>query len=108
MFTDFGGELPAITQFVLDASDFMQSWWYLIVLFMVLLAAGISVVKKNKKTKYQFDYFMLRMPIFGKMMQKAVLARMTRTLSSLFASSVPILQSMNIVEQVVENEVIVG
>lgn len=106
MFTDFGGELPAITQFVLDASDFMQRWWYVIVLFMVVLAVGISVGKKNKKTKYQFDYFMLRMPIFGKMMQKAVLARMTRTLSSLFASSVPILQSMNIVEQVVENEVI--
>ena len=48
----------------------------------------------------------MRIPIFGKMIQKAVLARMTRTLSSLFASSVPILQSMSIVENVVENEVI--
>ena len=49
---------------------------------------------------------MLRMPIFGKMMQKAALARMMRTLSSLFSSSVPILQAMTIVEKVVENEVI--
>ena len=47
------------------------------------------------------------MPIFGKMIQKAVLARMTRTLSSLFSSSVPILQALSIVEKVVENEVIV-
>lgn len=106
MFTDFGGKLPAITQFVLDASDFMQHWWYIIIALMLFIAFGISVVRKNKKTKYQFDYIVLRMPIFGKIMQKAVLARMARTLSSLFSSSVPILQSMKIVEEVVENEVI--
>ena len=106
MFTDFGGKLPAITQFVLDASDFMQHWWYIIIALMLFIAFGISVVRKNEKTKYQFDYIVLRMPIFGKVMQKAVLARMARTLSSLFSSSVPILQSMKIVEEVVENEVI--
>jgi type IV pilus assembly protein PilC len=63
-------------------------------------------MKKNKKTKYYLDYFLLRMPIFGNMLQKAALARMMRTLSSLFSSSVPILQAMSIVEKVVENEVI--
>ncbi|MFJ7744233.1 type II secretion system F family protein [Peribacillus sp. NPDC097295] len=106
MFSDFGGELPAITQFVLGASGFMQKAWYLIILFVLLVAFAIMSVKKNPKTKYYYDFIMLRMPLFGKMMQKAVLARMTRTLSSLFSSSVPILQAMKIVEQVVENEVI--
>jgi type IV pilus assembly protein PilC len=52
------------------------------------------------------DYAILRIPIFGSLIQKAVLARMTRTFSSLFSSSVPILQSMLILEKVVENEVI--
>lgn len=106
MFADFGGELPAITQFVLNASDFMQKYWWLVLLIGVLFVVVIVALRKNKETKYYLDYFILRVPVFGKMMQKAVLARMTRTLSSLFTSSVPILQAMSIVENVVENEVI--
>lgn len=106
MFEDFGGELPAITKFVLAASEFMQSFWWLIMLLLLGVVAGLSAMKKNKQTKYYLDFAILRMPIFGKMMQKAVLARMTRTLSSLFSSSVPILQALSIVENVVENEVV--
>lgn len=106
MFEDFGGEIPAITRFVLGASEFMQSFWWLVLLFFIGGAVSLVLAKKNKKTKYFLDYAMLRMPIFGKLMQKAVLARMTRTLSSLFSSSVPILQALSIVENVVENEVI--
>ncbi|WP_066292840.1 type II secretion system F family protein [Bacillus sp. FJAT-29937] len=106
MFEDFGGELPAITKFVLSSSEFMQRYWWLIVLFFFALAISIVMLRKNPQTKYYLDYFILRIPIFGKMLQKAVLARMTRTLSSLFTSSVPILQAMTIVERVVENEVI--
>jgi type IV pilus assembly protein PilC len=106
MFEDFGGELPAITMFVLKASKFMQSFWWLLLLFFIGCTVSLVLAKKNKKSKYYLDYAMLRMPIFGKLMQKAVLARMTRTLSSLFTSSVPILQALSIVENVVENEVI--
>lgn len=106
MFADFGGELPAITQFVLNASEFMQKFWWLIVLLVIAFIVLIVFLRQNKNTKYYLDVFLLRIPVFGKMMQKAVLARMTRTLSSLFTSSVPILQAMSIVENVVENEVI--
>lgn len=106
MFQDFGAELPAITRFVLSSSDFMQSFWWLIVLFIIGLYSSVLIMKNNRDTKYYIDYAILRMPLIGKMMQKAVLARMTRTMSSLFSSSVPILQAMVIVEKVVENEVI--
>lgn len=106
MFDDLGAELPAITKFVLNASGFMQSFWWLILLIVLSFVFAIFYIKKNKKTKYYLDYFLLRMPIFGTMLQKAALARMMRTLSSLFSSSVPILQAMSIVEKVVENEVI--
>lgn len=106
MFADFGGELPAITQFVLNASEFMQKFWWLVLIVVFIFVGFIVFIRQNKNTKYYLDYFLLRIPIFGKMMQKAVLARMTRTLSSLFTSSVPILQAMSIVENVVENEVI--
>jgi type IV pilus assembly protein PilC len=106
MFADLGAELPAITKFVLGASEFMQSFWWLVALIILAFAVLIVYMKKNKQTKYYLDYFLLKMPIFGNMLQKAALARMTRTLSSLFSSSVPILQAMSIVEKVVENEVI--
>jgi type IV pilus assembly protein PilC len=106
MFADMGAELPGITKFVLAASEFMQKFWWLVFLIILSFVFSIMYMKKNKKTKYYLDYFMLRMPIFGNMMQKAALARMMRTLASLFSSSVPILQAMSIVEKVVENEVI--
>ncbi|WML40720.1 type II secretion system F family protein [Neobacillus sp. OS1-2] len=106
MFKDFGGELPAITKFVLNASGFMQKFWWLVILFIIAVFVSIIMIRNNKASKYYLDYFLLRMPLFGKMLQKAALARMTRTLSSLFASSVPILQALSIVENIVENEVI--
>lgn len=106
MFEDMGAELPGITKFVLNASGFMQKFWWLVLLIILGFVFSIIYMKKNKKTKYYLDYFLLRMPIFGNMLQKAALARMMRTLSSLFSSSVPILQAMSIVEKVVENEVI--
>ncbi|MBM7648938.1 type IV pilus assembly protein PilC [Bacillus ectoiniformans] len=106
MFDDFGGELPAITQFVIGSSEWMQKYWYVIIGLFFAFFASIWAVRQRKETKVYLDYFILRMPLFGSLMQKAVLARMTRTLSSLFSNSVPILQAMDIVENVVENEVI--
>ncbi|WP_042459212.1 type II secretion system F family protein [Neobacillus dielmonensis] len=106
MFEQQGAELPAITKFVLAASGFMQSKWWLILIIVVAIVIGFVFVKRNRQSKYYLDYATLRMPIFGKMVQKAQLARMMRTLSTLFSSSVPILQAMSIVEKVVENEVI--
>jgi type IV pilus assembly protein PilC len=106
MFADFHAELPAITKFVLRASEVMQTYWWLVVIVFITIYVLLSFMKKQKKTKYYLDYVAMRIPIFGKLVQKAALARMTRTLSSLFSSSVPILQALSIVENVVENEVI--
>ncbi|MBY0099118.1 type II secretion system F family protein [Mesobacillus maritimus] len=106
MFADFGADLPAITQFVLNASEFTQVYWWLILFLAIALALGLNLLNNGKKTRYYMDIIKLKMPIFGKMLQKAALARMTRTLSSLFSSGVPILNALSIVEGVVENEVI--
>ncbi|RXI98414.1 type II secretion system F family protein [Anaerobacillus alkaliphilus] len=106
MLLSFGGELPAITVFVLSASEFVQSSWWLFIILAIGLYVAFLVVKSKPTSKYYLDFAILRLPIFGKMLQKAALARMARTLSSLFSSSVPILQAIAIVEKVVENEVI--
>ncbi|MBH0159169.1 type II secretion system F family protein [Fictibacillus sp. 26RED30] len=106
MLQDAGGELPAITRFVLGASEFVQDFWWLLLMFLVLFYLALLIIRKNKSSRYYFDYVILKVPIFGKLLQKSALARMTRTLSSLFSSSVPILQSLSIVEKVVGNEVV--
>ncbi|CAG9619510.1 type II secretion system F family protein [Sutcliffiella rhizosphaerae] len=106
MFSDFGAELPLITRFVLGASEWMQGYWWLLILIGLGFAVALMGMKTQKQTKYYIDYALLRMPIFGTLLQKAVIAKMTRTLSSLFSSSVPILQAISIVEKIVDNEVI--
>lgn len=106
MLTELGGEIPAITRLVLGASHLVTEFWWLIVLVVFLIVGAIAFLKKNDKTSYYFDYCLLKIPVFGSLLQKASLARMTRTLSSLFSSSVPILQSLKITERVIENEVI--
>jgi type IV pilus assembly protein PilC len=105
MFEDFGAELPAITRFVLGASEWMQSFWWLLILFGIAITLIFVLIKNNKDSRYYLDYFILRIPIFGKLLQKSYLARLTRTMSSLFASSVPVLQALTIVENVVGNEI---
>ncbi|WP_203339771.1 type II secretion system F family protein [Planococcus beijingensis] len=105
MFAGFGGELPMITQIVMGASDFVQGYWYLLLLGGVGIAAVIWLMRKNPQGTMILDTLLLKIPIFGKILQKSALARLTRTLSSLFSSSVPILQCLTMTEKVVGNAV---
>ncbi|MCH4825624.1 MAG: type II secretion system F family protein [Planococcus sp. (in: firmicutes)] len=105
MFSSFGGELPLLTQFVMQASNFIIAYWYVIVIGILAIIIFFILMKRNEKGRMLLDTALLRMPIFGKIFKKSALARLTRTLSSLFSSSVPILQSLTMVEKVVGNEV---
>lgn len=106
MFQSFDSELPAITKLVMGLGDWFKDFWWTIILLFIACYGAITYMRKNKRMKYYLDIVVLKSPIFGNLIQKAILARMTRTLSSLFASSVPIIQSVTIVERVVNNEVI--
>ena len=106
MFADFDAELPAITVFVMGLSDFIKGfWWLLLIIVVGIIVTFNYLFKHNQQFHYQVHYLLLRMPIFGKLLQKAAIARMSRTLSSLFSSSVPILQALSIVEKVIGNPV---
>jgi type IV pilus assembly protein PilC len=89
----------------LAISEWMQQFWWLIILLIVGIVVGITVAMRNPTSKYYLDHAILKIPIFGKLVQKSVIARFTRTLSSLFKSSVPILDALSIVDKVVMNEV---
>jgi len=107
IYDSIGGELPAITVFVIKLSDILQSLWWLILLIIGLVIGGLMFLyKTNEQFHYSVHLMLLKMPVFGSLLQKAAIARMTRTLSSLFSSAVPILQALDIVAKVVENPVI--
>jgi len=107
MFAQLGGDLPGITLFMIGASKAVQNYWWLGLLTLFMLGIAIRLLLKNNASfRYYVHTFLLKMPIFGKLLQKEAISRMTRTLSSLVASSVPILESLSIVERVVNNPVL--
>lgn len=106
MFESMNAELPAITKMVLALSTSIQGQWYIWLLAIVLLITVYQLVKRTERGAYALDYAKLKIPVFGKLNQKGSIAQFTRTFSSLYASSVPILQSLSIVEDVAGNKVI--
>jgi len=107
VFESFGGELPFITKWVIGLSGFIQHFWWLIVLVVAAIVIGFALAYKNQPAfQYTIHKLLLKMPIFGKLLQKSAIARLTRTLASLFSSAVPILDSLSIVSKVSGNRVI--
>jgi type IV pilus assembly protein PilC len=107
MFDDMGAELPTITKVVMSFSEILQSSWYIIILLVVIVVVLFNYFyQKNEAFNFSVNLILLRIPVFGTLLQKSAIARMTRTLSSLFSSSVPILQALTIVEKVIGNPVV--
>lgn len=108
MFESMNAELPAITKMVLALSKSIQGQWYIWLIAIILIVIAYQFAKRTERGAYALDYAKLKIPVFGKLNQKGSIAQFTRTFSSLYASSVPILQSLAIVEEVAGNRVIGG
>jgi type IV pilus assembly protein PilC len=96
VFASFGAELPAPTLFVMAISDFFVAHWYLI--FGGLFAAlyfFFQSWKRSLKMQRFMDTLLLKMPIFGVVIRKATIARWTRTLATMFAAGVPLVESLD-------------
>lgn len=106
MFKDMGQNLPAPTQLLLSISNAIRGYWFLfpIVFFAIFFAWRLIV--RSKQGKAALDKFKLRMPIFGNIINKGAIARFCRTLGTLIASGVPILEALRIVKDAVGNIVI--
>ena len=105
-FEQMGAELPWMTVAIIAMSEWLQKLWWLILVVIVMGVIGFQILfKKNKQFNYAVHYAILRVPIFGPLLQKSTISRLMSTLSSLFSSAVPILQSLTIVEKVVGNPV---
>ncbi len=95
LFENFGADLPALTQFLIDSSDFFVEYWYII--FGVLGGAvfGAMEVKKRSIAVQQFlDRAILKVPVIGEIMEKSAIARFARTLETMFAAGTPLVEAM--------------
>lgn len=95
VFKSFGADLPAPTLFIIGISDFFVEFWYLI--FGAIgggLYAFFYIWKRSEKVQMFMDRLLLKTPVFGDVVRKSVIARWTRTLSTMFAAGVPLVESL--------------
>src|SRR5690349_12766952 len=93
VFSNFGADLPAPTLFVMGVSDFFVKYWYVIFPAVIGSIYGfLEAWKRSLAVQIFMDKLMLKLPVFGDLVRKSVIARWTRTLSTMFAAGVPLVE----------------
>lgn len=106
MFAGFGSALPGPTQFLVDASAFVQSNILYIIGFFVIIVVAFKRYYKTERGRLQIDTIVLKSPVFGMLLKKVAVAKFSRTLSTMMSSGVPILDGLEIVSKTAGNKVI--
>jgi len=98
VFASFGANLPWLTLMVIAISDFFVAWWWAIFLTMVAVFIGLRLAfKRSEAIRYLVHRYSLKIPIVGTILEKATIARWTRTLQTMFAAGVPLVESLDAV-----------
>jgi type IV pilus assembly protein PilC len=105
IFEDFGTELPGLTLALISVSSFIGSYWFLLPIGPIGLWLTIKFVCKFRAGRRGWHGFTLQIPIFGKLFQMNIVARITRTLGTLVASGVPILEAIHITRETAGNAI---
>jgi general secretion pathway protein F len=103
VFESSKGKLPFATEMLILVSDFLRNWGVYLAIAIVLAIVGFVFWLKNVENRRRFHRFLLRLPLFGKLVRGFNTARFTRTFSILTASAVPVLEAMRIAGEVVTN-----
>jgi type IV pilus assembly protein PilC len=106
MFKGMGAELPLPTQIVVWLSDFVRGYILLLILAAAGCVYGVRAYYKTENGKSTVDALLLKLPIFGTLLRKVAVARFTRTLGTLVASGVPILEGLRITARTAGNRVV--
>lgn len=105
IFDDFETELPVMTQILVGASYGVATYWYLLPGIPTAIWLFVKLSRKFAAGRYGWDLFLLKLPIFGQLVEKNIVARTTRTLGTLVASGVPILEALHITKETSGNAV---
>lgn len=106
MFEGFGGQLPGPTQFLVNASEFTQSYWWIMLGIIVMIIIAFGRFYKTEKGRWTIDSTVLKAPVFGPLLKKVAVAKFSRTLSTMMNSGVPIMEGLNIVSKTAGNVVV--
>jgi type IV pilus assembly protein PilC len=106
MFESMGGQLPALTQLLITASEFTQKYILFILAIFVIIYMGFKRFYKTEKGRWTVDSLLLKSPVFGELLKKVAVAKFSRTLSTMMSSGVPILEGLSIVSKTSGNVVI--
>ena len=102
-----GQELPLNTRILIFISEaFVNYWWLIITVPLVLAAAGVAYVKQSAEARYRFDYLKLKLPLTGDILHKIIMARFARYFALMYQTGIPILQAIKTCEKIVGNRVI--
>ena len=106
VFSSFGAELPVFTQFVIRISEWLQAWWFIVLLGIV---GVIFLFKESKRRSQKFsdlvDKYVLKLPIMGEILDKSAVAKFGRVLSTTFAAGVPLVDALDSVAGATGNAV---
>ncbi len=106
IFEDMKATLPLPTRILLGISDFLAAYWWAVLILLVLLGFALRAYVNTEKGRIRWDRFKLNMPIFGSIVRMLAISRFTRTLSTLLTSGVPLLGSLTIVRNIVNNQIL--
>jgi type IV pilus assembly protein PilC len=105
IFADFGMKLPWLTEELIAVSDWVATYWYVLPLFPLCWWLLLKLIRLNKSGAYALDRLWLWSPIAGQIIEKTIVARTMRTLGTLVASGVPILEALSITRETCNNAV---
>ena len=95
VFKGFGADLPAFTRMVVDLSRFVQDWWHVVLGVLILVVYGfIQLKQRSERFNQSLDRFVLKVPTIGPIIHKAAIARFARTLATMSAAGVPLVEAM--------------
>ncbi len=106
IFLELGAELPALTAGVIALSQFVQKYIIFIFLALIALVVGFGYFRKTQQGRWIVDRWLLKLPLFGDILRKVAISRITRTLSTLVAGGVPMLESLRITSSTSGNVVL--
>ncbi len=106
IFADMGVALPTATRLMLGCGNFMQEWWWALILGFTVVVWGYRRFYRSPAGRLLIDRLSLRLPLFGSIFIKMDLARFFRTLGAMLASGVPILESLSVVGGVINNRIL--
>ncbi len=105
-FDTVGQQLPLLTRMVMGISAFLASYWWLLAIMLGLAGFGLWRALKVESFRYRFDAMLLRLPLLGRLIRDLHAARMARTLSTMVASRLPLMEGLSLTTQTVHNRVL--